>query len=274
MALLRPFGALGAIDETHSRTLWRSVRDAAPFCGERPVGDRPLWRVSTTPARGAEFAAKLPPGAQWFYDWAGGLIWIALPPSARRRRGNDPPRRGGDRRPRHARSARSAATRAAVDVFEPQQGALAARDQARQGELRSQGRAQPRPHVGGGVMQTNFSLAQLADPDIAVADKILRACVHCGFCTATCPTYVLLGDELDSPRGRIYLIKEMLEHDRAGDRRGGHAHRPLPVVPRLHDDLPLGRALHASGRSRPRAYRGDLPAAAARPADARCSSPT
>jgi glycolate oxidase iron-sulfur subunit len=63
-------------------------------------------------------------------------------------------------------------------------------------------------------MQTTFTLAQLADPDIAEADKILRACVHCGFCTATCPTYVLLGDELDSPRGRIYLIKDMLEHDR------------------------------------------------------------
>ncbi|HWM45919.1 MAG TPA: glycolate oxidase subunit GlcF [Xanthobacteraceae bacterium] len=63
-------------------------------------------------------------------------------------------------------------------------------------------------------MQTNFSLAQLADPDIAEANKILRACVHCGFCTATCPTYVLLGDELDSPRGRIYLIKDMLENDR------------------------------------------------------------
>ncbi len=63
-------------------------------------------------------------------------------------------------------------------------------------------------------MQTSFTLAQLANPDIAEADKILRACVHCGFCTATCPTYVLLGDELDSPRGRIYLIKEMLEHDR------------------------------------------------------------
>src|SRR6478735_7032517 len=60
-------------------------------------------------------------------------------------------------------------------------------------------------------MKTEFTLAQLADPDIAEADKILRACVHCGFCTATCPTYVLLGDELDSPRGRIYLIKEMLE---------------------------------------------------------------
>src|SRR5579885_1790275 len=63
-------------------------------------------------------------------------------------------------------------------------------------------------------MKTEFSLAQLADPDIKEADKILRACVHCGFCTATCPTYVLLGDELDGPRGRIYLIKEMLENDR------------------------------------------------------------
>src|SRR3954463_2551704 len=66
-------------------------------------------------------------------------------------------------------------------------------------------------------MKTEFSTAQLADPDIAEADKILRACVHCGFCTATCPTYVLLGDELDSPRGRIYLIKDMLENDRPAD---------------------------------------------------------
>jgi glycolate oxidase iron-sulfur subunit len=63
-------------------------------------------------------------------------------------------------------------------------------------------------------MKTEFSLAQLADPDIAEADKILRACVHCGFCTATCPTYVLLGDELDSPRGRIYLMREMLEKEK------------------------------------------------------------
>jgi glycolate oxidase iron-sulfur subunit len=60
-------------------------------------------------------------------------------------------------------------------------------------------------------MQTSFSLVQLADPDVSEADKILRSCVHCGFCTATCPTYVLLGDEDDSPRGRIYLIKDMLE---------------------------------------------------------------
>ncbi|HUZ91042.1 MAG TPA: glycolate oxidase subunit GlcF [Methylocella sp.] len=66
-------------------------------------------------------------------------------------------------------------------------------------------------------MQTNFSAEQLEDPTTAEAEKILRACVHCGFCTATCPTFVLLGDELDSPRGRIYLIKDMLEKNRPAD---------------------------------------------------------
>jgi glycolate oxidase iron-sulfur subunit len=64
-------------------------------------------------------------------------------------------------------------------------------------------------------VQTNFTLEQLADPDTAASEKELRRCVHCGFCTATCPTYVLLGDELDSPRGRIYLIKNMLEAEEA-----------------------------------------------------------
>ncbi|MCF6304144.1 MAG: glycolate oxidase subunit GlcF [Rhodobacteraceae bacterium] len=68
-------------------------------------------------------------------------------------------------------------------------------------------------------MQTNFSPEQLKNSGIQRADEILRACVHCGFCTATCPTYQLLGDELDSPRGRIYLIKDMLENDRAADEK-------------------------------------------------------
>ena len=102
-----------------------------------------------------------------------------------------------------------------VDVFHPQQAGLAAlgervRHSFDPKRILNRGRMQ----AGLCDMKTEFSLAQLADPDIAEADKILRACVHCGFCTATCPTYVLLGDELDSPRGRIYLIKEMLEKDR------------------------------------------------------------
>jgi glycolate oxidase iron-sulfur subunit len=68
-------------------------------------------------------------------------------------------------------------------------------------------------------MQTSFSEAQLADPATARSNEILRSCVHCGFCTATCPTYQVLGDELDSPRGRIYLIKDMLENGRPADEK-------------------------------------------------------
>ena len=66
-------------------------------------------------------------------------------------------------------------------------------------------------------MQTTFTPEQLRDPGIARANEVLRTCVHCGFCTATCPTYQVLGDELDSPRGRIYLIKDMLEKGRPAD---------------------------------------------------------
>ena len=68
-------------------------------------------------------------------------------------------------------------------------------------------------------MQTSFTPEQLRDPAIATAERILRKCVHCGFCNATCPTYQLLGDELDGPRGRIYQMKQVLEGAPATARR-------------------------------------------------------
>ena len=68
-------------------------------------------------------------------------------------------------------------------------------------------------------MQTSFTPDQLRDPDIQSSNAVLRTCVHCGMCTATCPTFVLLGDELDSPRGRIYLMKDMLTTAAAMSRR-------------------------------------------------------
>ena len=137
-----------------------------------------------------------------------------------------------------------------VDVFHPQQSGLAALERARPPQLRSEKHSQSRP-AGARArgMKTEFSLAQLADPDIAEADKILRACVHCGFCTATCPTYVLLGDELDSPRGRIYLIKEMLEKDKPPTEEVvKHIDRCLSCLACM-TTCPSGRELHAPGRS-------------------------
>jgi glycolate oxidase iron-sulfur subunit len=68
-------------------------------------------------------------------------------------------------------------------------------------------------------MQTNFTKKQLQDSNISSADGILRKCVHCGFCNATCPTYQIVGDELDGPRGRIYLIKDMLENDKPANEK-------------------------------------------------------
>ena len=118
-------------------------------------------------------------------------------------------------------------------------------------------------------MQTHFTAEQLAAPAYGGGQQILRKCVHCGFCTATCPTYVLLGDELDSPRGRIYLIKNMLENgEPATAETVKHIDRCLSCLV-LHDHLPLRRELHAPRRPGPRPCRGDLPAAAVRAAAAR-----
>jgi glycolate oxidase FAD binding subunit len=124
-ALLQPLGPVEHVDESHSRALWRSVRDVKPFSAGAPTGEQPLWRVSTAPARGFEFAAMMADDAQWFFDWAGGLIWLALPPSDDA--GAASIRRAVAALGGHATLIRApAAVRAAVDVFEPQPAPLAA----------------------------------------------------------------------------------------------------------------------------------------------------
>jgi glycolate oxidase FAD binding subunit len=120
-ALLAPFGTLGTLDESASRAFWRGVRDLMPFAADGPSGARDLWRISTVPARGPDVGRRLTAqaDAEILYDWAGGLVWAALPPSAD---ANAPLVRatvaeaGG-----HATLIRApAAVRAAVAVFTPE----------------------------------------------------------------------------------------------------------------------------------------------------------
>ena len=123
--LLASFGAPSRLDADRSRALWRALRDAAPFAADGPSGERPLWRVSTAPQRGSALAAKLGPDAELFYDWAGGLLWIAMPPADDA--GAAALRAAVAAFGGHATLMRApAAVRAAVAVFEPQYGALAA----------------------------------------------------------------------------------------------------------------------------------------------------
>lgn len=123
-ALMKPFGSVVILEDEDSRALWKSVRQVKPFASEASR-QRPLWRISTAPARGHEVAAAITPAAQMFYDWGGGLIWVAMP------YGEEPDAEhireavasvGG-----HATLVRaSASIRAAADVFQPQEPALAA----------------------------------------------------------------------------------------------------------------------------------------------------
>ena len=125
--LAAPYGAVGALEAAASRALWRAIRDVAPFAANGPAGPRDLWRISTAPSRGAEIGGTLAQRAQAeiLYDWAGGLLWAALPPSDDARAGlvrSTVTAVGG-----HATLIRApAAVRAAVEVFEPEPPALAA----------------------------------------------------------------------------------------------------------------------------------------------------
>jgi glycolate oxidase FAD binding subunit len=121
-ALMKPFGPVAMLDESDSKALWRSVRQVKPFAGAQ---ERPLWRISTAPGKGHEIGAAITPAAQMFYDWAGGLIWVAMPFA-------DEPDAGSIRRAveatgGHATLVRApAALRASIEVFEPQSAGLRA----------------------------------------------------------------------------------------------------------------------------------------------------
>jgi glycolate dehydrogenase FAD-binding subunit len=123
-ALLRPFGPVAILDAAESRALWRDVREVRPFAVDAARA-RPLWRISTAPGRGHEIAALVTPAAQMFYDWAGGLVWVAMPfpdePDAASIR-KAVAQAGG-----HATLIRApASVRASVAVFEPEAPAVAA----------------------------------------------------------------------------------------------------------------------------------------------------
>ncbi len=123
-ALMKPFGPVALLDEKDSAALWRSVRQVKPFAAAAARA-RPLWRISTAPSKGHEIAGLITPAAQMFYDWAGGLIWAAMPfadePDAAAIRGAVAALSG------HATLVRAPASlRASLDVFEPEQAGLVA----------------------------------------------------------------------------------------------------------------------------------------------------
>ena len=121
---MRPFGPVTILDAGGSRALWRDVREVKPFAVDA-ARDRPLWRVSTAPGKGHEIANIITPAAQMFYDWGGGLVWVAMPIA-------DEPNAAAIRRAvaqvgGHATLIRApAAVRAAADVFEPEEAVVAA----------------------------------------------------------------------------------------------------------------------------------------------------
>jgi len=122
---MRPFGAFATLKEAASQRLWRAIRDVQPFWASGPCGDRPLWRISTTPSKGYEIAAKISPASQLFYDWAGGLIWVA--PPVTQDCGAGEIRHAVATAGGHATLVRApAAVRASFDPFHPEAGALAA----------------------------------------------------------------------------------------------------------------------------------------------------
>ena len=228
---------------------WDAVRDHAH---PALAGEAPLWRLSLPQT------APIPAvGDVVAWDWAGAQVWLRSDAAGRgdlagRGRGG-----GG-----HATLFRGAAP--GDEVFQPLAPAMLALHQRLKSGARPGRRAQSRPHVRSALGCARQLAGPLADTVAgARAEAVIRACVHCGMCNAVCPTFQLTGDELDGPRGRIYLMKGALEGEAVG-RRDPAAPRPLPGMPRLRDRLPVRRRVPPPARRRPTVRRGESRPAVAR----------
>ena len=254
-----------------------AVRDVA---GLRATASTPVWRVpSRRPtARQSSLRSGRAIRIRHFYDWAGGLIWLEASTAARMGwRARSARGGGGRRRPRDAGARQPGAPLRCPAVRAAAGSACRA---VGDGSRRSSTRAASSIRGCSARLMYSGGSTSAASPDTKTScrptspspssptrrsRKRRRSCgTACIAASAPRPARPMstLGNELDSPRGRIYLIKDMLENDRPAIDGGRHPHRPLPVLPLLHDHLPLGRQLHASGRPGPRPYREDLQAAA------------
>ena len=252
-------------DEASTAILARDPRCRAARRSRRTRGLARLGRAEPRrrTGRGDRARASTPAGIS-----IGAAGWSGRRCRSRgwRRRGDPAAIRGADGRGTgHATLVKgSPALRRAVPVFEPQPPPLAALSPgSRRGSIPAEFSIPAAWSKGAEPCRPTSRSEQLADPDTAASEKILRTCIHCGFCTATCPTYVLLGDELDSPRGRIYLIKNMLESGEVTAETVKHIDRCLSCLACM-TTCPSGVQLHASRRSRPALDRTELPPAVAR----------